>query len=153
MNISIRETRVIPTLMHWRKEVIEQVFGTMPSKSLMALNRQYYMKHMADGSHIAIIATVDGEDAGCGAICITEELPSPDNCSGRCAYLMNIYVREKFREHGVGHAIVRWLITKAKDLDCDKIFLETTDAAKSLYKNIGFKDLPGIMKYADIQNR
>ncbi len=28
---------------------------------------------------------------------IIEELPSPDNPSGKCAYLMNIYVREAFR--------------------------------------------------------
>ena len=65
---------------------------------------------------------------------------------------MNIYVRHEYRRHGVGHAIVRWLVDKAKDLGCDKIYLETTDCARPLYNSIGFKDMPGIMKYADIQN-
>lgn len=152
MNVTIREITAIPTLMHWRREVIENVFGVVPSKRLLVANRQYYLKHIADGSHIAVVADVDGEDAGCGAICLSEELPSPDNPSGRCAYLMNIYVRDGFRLHGVGHSIVRWLVGKARELGCDKIYLETTDGARSLYKSVGFKELPGIMKYADVQN-
>lgn len=138
--------------MHWRREVIENVFGTEPSKRLMVANRQYYRRHIADGTHIAIVASTDDTDAGCGAICLTEELPSPDNPSGRCACLMNIYVREEFRNRGVAHAIVRWLVNKARQLGCDKIYLETTDMAQPLYRSIGFNDLPGTMKYADIQN-
>ncbi len=152
MKVNMRDVIVIPTLMHWRKEVIENVFGVVPSKELMAANRMYYMKHIADGSHIAIVAEIDDQDVGCGAICLSDELPSPDNPSGRCAYLMNIYVRKEYRGHGVGHSIVYWLVKKARQLGCDKIYLETTDGARSLYKDIGFKELPGIMKYADIQN-
>lgn len=138
--------------MHWRREVIENVFGTEPSKRLMVANRQYYRRHIADGTHIAVVALTDDTDAGCGAICLTEELPSPDNPSGRCACLMNIYVREEFRNRGVAHAIVHWLVNKARQLGCDKIYLETTDMAKPLYKSIGLNDLPGTMKYGDIQN-
>lgn len=152
MKISIKEVTAIPTLMHWRREVIENVFGVTPSKRLLVANRQYYCRSIAEGRHIAIVAEIDGADAGCGAICLSEELPSPDNPSGRCAYLMNIYVREAYREHGVGHAIVRWLVDKAKNLGCDKIYLETTDSGRPLYNSIGFKNLPGMMKYAEIRN-
>lgn len=152
MKVNMREVIVIPTLMHWRKEVIENVFGVVPSKELMAANCMYYMEHIADGSHIAIVAEIDDQDVGCGAICLSDELPSPDNPSGRCAYLMNIYVRKEYRDHGVGHSIVYWLVKKARQLGCDKIYLETTDGARSLYKDIGFKELSGFMKYADIQN-
>ena len=153
MNVTIHEVTAIPTLMHWRREVIENVFGVTPSNRLLAANRRYYIRPIADGTHIAVVAEVDGTDTGCGAICLTEELPSPDNPSGLCAYLMNIYVRKEYRGHGIGHAIVRWLVAKARQLGCDKIYLETTQGARSLYESIGFKDLPGILKYADIQNQ
>lgn len=152
MNLNIREITAIPTLMHWRKEVIENVFGTIPSKRLLVANRQYYRRNIADGRHIAIIAEIDDVDVGCGALCLSEELPSPDNPSGKCAYLMNIYVREAYRGQGIGHSIVRWLVDKASQLGCDKIYLETTDCARTLYNSIGFEDLSGYMKYADIQN-
>lgn len=152
MNINIREITTIPTLMRWRAEVIENVFGEPPSKRLLVANRQYYRKNIADGTHIAVVAEVDGSDVGCGATCLTEELPSPDNPSGKCAYLMNIYVRKEYRGNGIGHAIVRRLVEKARFSGCDKIYLETTAGARSLYKSIGFEELPGIMKYADVQN-
>lgn len=156
--VTIRQIYALPTLMHWRKEVIEDVFGVVPSKALMVANRQYYRKHMEDGTHIAVVAEVNDADmdykgVGCGSLCLTEELPSPDNPSGHCAYLMNIYVRSQWRDRGVGHAIVRWLVNRALESGCDKIYLETTDAARSLYKSIGFDELPGIMKYADIHHR
>lgn len=152
MNIGIKEITALPTLMHWRIVVMEDVFGVTPSRRLLVENRRYYRKHIADGTHIAVVAQADGEDAGCGAICLSEELPSPDNTSGRCAYLMNIYVRPEYRRHGIGHSIVRWLVEKARQLGCGKIWLETTDRARTLYRSIGFRELPGIMKYADIQD-
>ena len=153
MKLEIREIIAIPTLMHWRNEVIENVFGVTPSKRLLAANRRYYRQHIADGTHIAVIAEIDDTDVGCGAICLSEELPSPDNPSGQCAYLMNIYVRKEYRGRGIGHSIVEWLVNKALQCGCDKIYLETTDGARSLYKSIGFEELPGIMKYANVQSR
>lgn len=152
MDVTIRQVSAIPTLMHWRGEVIENVFGQAPSKRLLVANRRYYATHIADGTHIAVVASADGEDAGCGALCLTEELPSPDNPSGRCAYLMNIYVRSQHRRKGIGHAVVRWLVDKAIESGCDKIYLETTDGGRPLYKSIGFEELPGMMKYADNKN-
>lgn len=130
MKVIIKEITAIPTLMHWRREVIENVFGVEPSKRLLVANRRYYRQNIAGGRHVAIVAEIDGADVGCGAICLSEELPSPDNPSGKCAYLMNIYVREPYRSRGVGRAIVCWLVEKARNLGCDKIYLETTDRVR-----------------------
>ena len=147
MNVTIRRVIVMPTLLHWRKEVIEHVFGQKPSKALLIASRRYYDEHIPDGSHVAVVAEADGEDVGCGAFCLSAELPSPDNPSGRCAYLMNIYVRREYRCRGIGHAIVRWLVEKAHEAGCDKIYLETTDGARPLYDSLGFKEMPGLMRY------
>ena len=152
MKATIRQIKAIPTLMHWRKEVIENVFGIVPSKRLLAASRRYYLDNIADGSHIAVVAEIDGTDAGCGAICMTDELPSPDNPTGRCAYLMNIYVKKEFRGRGFARSIVEWLVNKAREENCGKIWLETTGMAQQLYRKTRFRELPGIMKYEDIQN-
>lgn len=142
----LRPVYAIPTLMRWRAEVIREVFGTEPDRRLLVRNRQYYRQHIADGSHIAFVALYDGEEAGCGALCLGEELPSPDNPGGRCAYLMNIYVREAYRRHGIAHAIVERLIEEARARDCGKIYLESTQKAVSLYSSVGFKPMDGMMK-------
>lgn len=138
----------IEELMRWRAEVIENVFGEKPSKDILEANRRYYEKHIPDSSHLAFVAIYNGNEAGSGSICITEELPSPDNLSGCCAYLMNIYVREAYREHGIGHAIVRKLLALAESLDCDKVYLETTAEGRSVYESLGFRDMPDMMKYS-----
>lgn len=144
--IELRMVSSLPTLMMWRAEVIRNVFGIEPSLRLLVANRQYYRRHVADGSHIAFVAQYDGHDAGCGALCIYDELPSRDNPTGRCGYLMNIYVRKEFRNRGIAHDIVRHLIEEAKRMDCGKIYLETTEDAMSLYKSLGFDEMRDMMK-------
>ena len=147
MNIEIRHISDVEELLRWRKEVISNVFGIAADIALVEANRLYYDCHITDGSHVAVVASVDGEDAGCGAVCYTDELPSPDNPTGRCAYLMNIYVRDNFRHHGVAHAIVRHLLTDALRRDCGKIYLETTAEGRTVYSSLGFDDMPDMMKF------
>lgn len=146
---TLHQVTDIDMLMTWRAEVIENVFGAPASPALLAANRSYYARNIAGGTHYAYVARVDDREAGCGAICLTEELPSPDNPSGRCAYLMNIYVRRPFRNHGVAHFIVTNLIEKAKALDCGKIYLETTEQGRPVYESLGFSDMPDMMKLSE----
>ena len=145
--VSLSEAKDIDTLMSWRAEVICHVFGEQPTRTMLEAKRQYYENHIDDCSHVAFVASYDGIECGCGAVCFTDELPSPDNPTGRCGYLMNIYVREPFRKHGIAHRVVSHLIEVAKQRGCGKIYLETTAAGKSVYSSLGFNDMPDMMKY------
>lgn len=143
----IRCITSLEELMKWRREVIANVFGTMADEALLESNRRYYMTHIPDRSHIALVASIDGIDCGCGAVCFSEELPSPDNPDGKCAYLMNIYVREAYRNIGIAHRIVRRLLDLAAERGCDKIYLETTDEGRPLYQSLGFRNMTDMMIY------
>ena len=147
--ITLRQIFDIPTLMDWRREVIWNVFGEEADSLLLQSNHLYYSSHIENGTHVAVVATYQGADCGCGGICFSEELPSPDNPSGMCAYLMNIYVREAFRNKGIAHKIVSHLINEAKKQDCGKIYLETTAEGKPVYASLGFRDMADMMKYYD----
>lgn len=147
MTVTLREATALPTLTCWREEVIREVFGKSPGARLLVANRQYYRRHIADGTHVALIAECDGEPCGCGGVCFSDELPSPDNPTGNCAYLMNIYVRPAFRNKGIAHKIVGRLVEISKDRMCGKIYLETTEEGKPLYRSIGFREMPDMMKY------
>lgn len=142
----LREINDIDTLVRWRGEVIENVFGVKPDAELLEANREYYLRHIAEGTHLAVVAQEEGNEKGCGSICFSEELPSPDNPSGLCAYLMNIYVREPFRSHGTGHKIVEYLVSKALERGCGKIYLETTPEGRPVYESLGFSDMKDMMK-------
>lgn len=147
--ITIFELPDIERLIPWRMEVLRCVFALPAGEDTSALerqNRSYYEQHLADGSHIACLAAVGGTEAGCGGVCLYDEMPSPENPDGRCAYLMNIYVRPEFRDHGVAHRIVRWLVGQALAQGVTKIYLETSDAARGLYADLGFRYMKDMMK-------
>ncbi len=150
--VKLIEVIDIDELMRWREEVIEHVFGGKADDDLLRANSQYYERHIADQTHRAFVAKCDGRECGCGAVCFSDELPSPDNPSGKCAYLMNIYVRKLYRNKGIAHGIVSHLIEVAKRRGCGKIYLETTEDGKPVYNSLGFRNMPDMMKYYEKEN-
>lgn len=139
----------LDTLMTWRERVLRDVFEldfAAPIDSLLRENRLFYERHLADGSHIAGLALLDGHAVGCGAICLYDEMPSPDNANGRCAYVMNVYTVPEARGCGIARAVISWLIDQAKQAGAGKIYLETTDAAHHLYVEAGFGPMTGYLK-------
>lgn len=148
-DIQVLQIHDVEVLMQWRMEVLRCVFSIptdADTTSLEQANRHYYERHLPDGSHIACIASVNGEMAGSGGVCFQEEMPSPDNPCGRCAYLMNIYVRPDYRGRGVARRIVRWLVGQALAQGISKIYLETSDIARKLYADLGFSYMKDMMK-------
>ena len=139
----------VELLVDWRLTVLREVFAIPEGEPLDALaqaNRRYYQRALANGEHIACFARMGQAIAGCGGICLYQELPSPDNPSGGCAYLMNIYTCPDFRGQGVGRAVVGWLIGQARERGITKIYLETSAAGRPLYQKMGFTDMAGLMQ-------
>ena len=129
MAVVVRQAGVdeIDRLMAWRLEVLREV---------------------SRKGHIACFAEIDGQVIGCGGVCLQREMPSPDNLSGKCAYLMNIYTRPEAQRCGVGHSVVRWLVARARQWGAEKIYLETSKEGRALYEGVGFVDLPDMMLLA-----
>ena len=152
MEIQIRQATIgdLDLLMQWRMEVLHEVFSIPSEQSVAELeaeNRHYYRAELPRGGHIACFAYHGEEIVGCGGMCLYQEMPSPDNPNGKCAYLMNIYARPQFRRHGVGGTVVRWLLDRAKQLGVTKIYLETSEAGRPLYREIGFAEMQDMMKW------
>ena len=94
-----------------------------------------------------MFAYIDNNLVGCGGLCLYNEMPSPDNINGKCGYLMNVYVRAQYRNHGLGTDITNWLINSAKKKGVNKIYLESSVIAKNMYYKIGFNDMKDYMIY------
>ncbi|MCD8217640.1 MAG: GNAT family N-acetyltransferase [Clostridiales bacterium] len=152
MEIIIRnaEASDLEELMRWREIVLREVFSIPAGENidgLLVSNREYYRAALESGTHIACFACLEEKVVGCGGVCLYQEMPSPDNLTGQCAYLMNIYTTPAMRQHGVGKAIVEWLVQEAKHCGADKIYLEASEKAYLLYKQLDFDDMEGYLKY------
>lgn len=135
-------------LMAWRETVLREVFALSDAadlSGLLAANEAYYRSALAQGTHVACWAKLDDVAVGCGGVCLYREMPSPDNPDGWCAYLMNIYVRPECRHRQIGRNIVRWLVGQARNRGCGKIYLETTEAGRNMYRATGFAEMNGLM--------
>lgn len=139
----------IDLLMKWRMEVLHHVFNIPTDGDLHDLyeaNLKYYKTAIPSGEHIAAFAEKENIIVGCGGICFYREMPSPDNPSGQCAYLMNVYTKKKFRGQGIGKAVVKWLVEQAEHRNITKIYLETSERGRALYESLGFTDMHDYMK-------
>ncbi len=152
MKIEIKKAELtdLKLLVKWRIKVLREVFELppeYPTGGLERASREYYETSLAAGEHIACFALADGTVAGCGGLCVQREMPSPDNPSGKCGFLMNVYTDPPYRNRKIGETAVRWLINRAQDLGITKIFLETSDAGRFLYEKTGFVPLENMMRY------
>ncbi len=154
MEIQIQKADLedIDLLMQWRMEVLHEVFPSSEYRfpqDLEEQNRKYYEWALPANKHIPCFAFAGNEIVGCGGLCLYQEMPSPDNPTGQCAYLMNIYCRSTYRKQGIGESIVRWLIDQAQERHITKIYLETSEAGRKLYKQIGFTEMPDMMIFPE----
>ena len=159
-NIAIKELNEddIELLLSLRMEVLSNVFSQEKKAlsdsewdDIRRENEDYYKEEFKKSGHVACAIYVSGELAGCGGVCLYREMPSPDNRSGKCAYLMNIYVRQQYRRQGLAREICNYLIEMAREKGAEKIYLESSNMAVELYRSLGFEDMNGYMKLNTIK--
>ena len=102
MNLQIEPAtpRDLGALLQWRMEVLHAVFSIpidTPLDALREANRRYYETELPAAGTSPALRGSTACGAGCGGVCFYPEMPSPDNPTGRCAYLMNIYTKPAFR--------------------------------------------------------
>ncbi len=82
-----------------------------------------------DDEAVHVLASVDGEPAGCGRLMF----------SGSEAKIGRVAVRKKMRGLGIGEGICKLLIALAKDKGVEKIVLDAQVTAEGFYSRLGFE--------------
>jgi putative acetyltransferase len=87
-----------------------------------------------------LLALVDGEVAGCGAL-----RPLPDADYPNACEMKRLYVRPAFRRFGLGRQLTQALMDRALQAGYSTLLLDTLDdmeAARGLYASLGFEEIP-----------
>ena len=86
------------------------------------------------------LARVDGEIAGCCALRPLDTADYPN-----AAEMKRLYVRKAFRGFGLGRQLAEATLDAARQAGYDCVLLDTLDdmeAARALYGDLGFEDIP-----------
>ena len=86
------------------------------------------------------VARVDGELAGCVALRPLDSSDYPN-----AAEMTRLYVRKPFRGFGLGRQLAEATLDAARRAGYDCVLLDTLDdmeAARALYDDLGFEDIP-----------
>lgn len=87
-----------------------------------------------------LLALVDGEIAGCCAMRPLETVDYPNACE-----MKRLYVRRDFRRVGLGRQLADAVLDAARIAGYHSVLLDTLsdmEAARALYQDLGFKDIP-----------
>ncbi len=87
-----------------------------------------------------LLALVDGEPAGCGALRPLHDVDYPNACE-----MKRLYVRPAYRRFGIGRALTQDLLDHGLQAGYSNLLLDTLDdmeAARGLYASLGFEEIP-----------
>ena len=87
-----------------------------------------------------LLALVDGEVAGCGALRPLAEADYANACE-----MKRLYVRPAFRRFGIGRLLAQALMDRGMQAGYSSLLLDTLDdmeAARGLYASLGFEEIP-----------
>ena len=87
-----------------------------------------------------LLARVDGEVAGCGALRPLADVDYPNACE-----MKRLYVRPAYRRLGLGRLLAQALMDRGVQAGYSNLLLDTLDdmeVARGLYASLGFEEIP-----------
>ncbi len=111
--------------------------------------KNYYKRHMADGTFISWLAfdTDNGKIVGTSGISIVEKPPYFSCPTGRIALLSSMFTDKSYRRKGIATALLSRIVNEAKEQKCGTIQITASDTGVLLYSNFGFVKNDNFMQY------
>lgn len=111
--------------------------------TLRSANRAHMERGFADDSVLVLLASVDGELAGCVMLQEQTMIPNRPCPTGRTGLVLNLHVFEKFRRRGVGAALMEAIEAEGRRRRLDRLDLKATEMGEPLYRELGWVDATG----------
>ncbi|MDE6697918.1 MAG: GNAT family N-acetyltransferase [Lachnospiraceae bacterium] len=109
--------------------------------------RDYYSRHMADGTFISWLAVDKDKIVATSGISFVEK-PLYFGCtSGKMGLLSSMFVSKEYRRQGIAKELLARVVNAAKDYGCGTVQITASDMGVLLYSNFGFVKNRNFMQY------
>jgi GNAT superfamily N-acetyltransferase len=109
--------------------------------------KDYYLRHMADGTFISWLAFDGDKIIATSGMSFVEKPPYFACPSGKMGLLSSMFTNSKYRRMGIAKELLQRVIEEAKIYGCGTIQITASDMGVKLYSAYGFVHNGNFMQY------
>ena len=148
MNIQYRKmtSADVDTFITMRIKQLQEEGATEDIDLIPAL-KDYYSRHMADGTFVSWLA-VDGDKiVGTSGMSFVEKPPYFSCPTGRIGLLSSMFTDPSYRRMGIAKELLSRVVNEAKKYGCGCVQITASDMGVLLYTDFGFVKNGNFMQY------
>ena len=121
--------------------------GATEDIDLIPALKDYYGRHMADGTFVSWLA-VDGEKiVGTSGMSFVEKPPYFGCPSGKIGILSSMFTDSEYRRKGIAKQLLSKVVDEARAYGCGTVQITASDMGVFLYMDFGFVKNGNFMQY------
>lgn len=121
--------------------------GAKEDADLRPALRDYYMRHMKDGTFVSWIAEDGGKIIGTSGMSFVEKPPYFGCPSGKMGLLSSMFTNQAYRRKGIAKELLHRVVEEAKNYGCGTVQITASDMGVKLYTAYGFTHNGNFMQY------
>ena len=121
--------------------------GATKDVDLVPALKDYYTRHMADGTFVSWIAMDGDRIVGTSGMSFVEKPPYFGCPSGRIGLLSSMFTHPDYRRKGIAKELLSRVIEEARTYGCGTVQITASDMGVLLYTDFGFVKNKNFMQY------
>ena len=121
--------------------------GAKEEIDLVPALKQYYTRHMADGTFVSWLALDGNRIIGTSGMSFVEKPPYFGCPSGKMGLLSSMFTDSNYRRRGIAKELLSRVINDAREYGCGTVQITASDMGVKLYSNFGFVHNENFMQY------
>ncbi|MCI6007168.1 GNAT family N-acetyltransferase [Oscillospiraceae bacterium LCP25S3_E10] len=109
--------------------------------------RDYYHRHMADGTFVSWIALDGNKIIGTSGMSFVEKPPYFGCPSGKIGLISSMFTNPNYRRRGIAKELLNKVVEEAKAYGCGCVQITASDMGVKLYSAYGFVHNKNFMQY------
>ena len=114
---------------------------------LEAALRDFYVRHMADGTFVSWLALDGDRIIGTSGMSYVEKPPYFTCPTGRIGLLNSMFTDPGYRRMGIARELLHRVVEEARNYGCGTVHVTASDMGVKLYTAYGFKHNGNFMMY------